>query len=69
MANYDKPAYTWVAAAKTINLDVELNDFDIPIGANDITPTLLPASFGGTVGGSTTPEGDPIYGYGWGLSG
>lgn len=62
MANFDKPAFTWTTRSKTIDLNAQINDFEVP----PVNPTIQAqftaaksafSSLGGSGGG---PSSYPI---------
>lgn len=66
MANWDRPSFSWPADTGE-NLDGQRIDVMTPPAMNPNIDFVVAMQQGG--GTPTTPEGDPIYGYGWGLSG
>lgn len=66
MANYDGPAYVYPTMYTA--LGGPNPGYQVPYWTTQGTWVQAP-NFGGGGGAPTTPEGDPIYGYGWGLSG
>lgn len=70
MANYDGPpsGFGTFTVGTLVQDATFYRDYnEVPVWTTQ--PTFVGVSGFGSGGGATTPEGDPIYGYGWGLSG